>query len=115
MQDSSHPCGGGKFAKLSEEFIREMLVLSPSSASHAGYRQQVDPKTGKIVALDGLLDKVSAAGMAEKPPLCTVARALPCRGSTCPARHPKCGRLATHRQPDGLSLGRHSKVIAPAS
>src|SRR5262249_6980003 len=32
--------------------------------------------------------------------LCTVARALPCRGSTCLARHPKCGRLVTHRQPD---------------
>src|SRR5271167_2501036 len=55
----------GKFAKLSEEFIHQTLALSPSSASQAGYHQHVDPKTGKMVALDALLDDVSAAGMAE--------------------------------------------------
>jgi hypothetical protein len=55
-----------RFAKLSEEFIHETLALSPASASQAGYHQHVDPKTGKTVALDALLDDVSAAGMAEQ-------------------------------------------------
>jgi hypothetical protein len=48
-----------KFAKLSKEFIREMLALSPSSASHTGYRQHVDPKTGKIVALVPEMDSTA--------------------------------------------------------
>jgi len=55
-----------KFAKLSEEFIHETLALSPSTASQAGYHQHVDPKTGKTIALDALLDDVSAAGIAEQ-------------------------------------------------
>ena len=55
-----------KFAKLSEEFIHETLALSPSTASQAGYHQHVDPKTGKTIALDALLDDMSAAGMAEQ-------------------------------------------------
>jgi uncharacterized protein (DUF885 family) len=55
-----------KFAKLSEEFIHEALALSPSNASQAGYHRYVDPKTGKTVALDALLDDVSTAGMAEQ-------------------------------------------------
>jgi uncharacterized protein (DUF885 family) len=54
------------FAKLSEEFIHETLALSPSSASQAGYHQHVDPKTGKTIALDALLDDVSVAGIAEQ-------------------------------------------------
>jgi uncharacterized protein (DUF885 family) len=55
-----------KFAKLSEEFIHETLALSPSTASQAGYHQHVDPKTGKTIALDALLDDVSVAGMSEQ-------------------------------------------------
>ena len=55
-----------KFADLCEEFIHETLVLSPSAASQAGYHRHVDPKTGKTIALDALLDDVSAAGMAER-------------------------------------------------
>jgi uncharacterized protein (DUF885 family) len=55
-----------KFAKLSEEFIHETLALSPSNASQAGYHQHVDPRTGKTIALDALLDDVSAAGKAEQ-------------------------------------------------
>jgi len=58
--------GSGKFAKLSEEFIREMRALSPSSASRPATASLVDPKTGKIVALDALLDEVSAAGIAKQ-------------------------------------------------
>src|ERR1700727_2343939 len=55
-----------KFAKLSEEFMHETLALSPSNASQAGYHQHVDPKTGKTIALDALLDDVSPAGIAEQ-------------------------------------------------
>jgi uncharacterized protein (DUF885 family) len=63
---SSSDDANAKFAKLSEEFIHETLALSPASASQAGYHQHVDPKTGKTIALDALLDDVSAAGMAEQ-------------------------------------------------
>ncbi len=53
-----------RFAQLSEQFIHETLALSPSWASQAGYHQHVDAKTGKTIALDALLDDVSAAGVA---------------------------------------------------
>ena len=68
MAQTFHSSGNAnaKFAKLSEEFIHETLALSPSSASQAGYHQHVDPKTGKTIALDALLDDVSAAGVAEQ-------------------------------------------------
>jgi uncharacterized protein (DUF885 family) len=55
-----------KFARLSEEFIHETLALSPSSASQAGYHRHLDPRTGKTIALDALLDDVSVAAMAEQ-------------------------------------------------
>jgi uncharacterized protein (DUF885 family) len=53
-----------RFAKLSEQFIHETLAQSPSSASQAGYHHHRDPKTGKDIALDSLLDDVSPAGFA---------------------------------------------------
>jgi uncharacterized protein (DUF885 family) len=65
-QANSSAEASSKFAKLSEEFIHETLALSPSNASQAGYHQHVDPKTGKTVALDALLDDMSSAGMAEQ-------------------------------------------------
>ena len=55
-----------RFPQLSEDFIHETLALSPSSASQAGYHKHVDPKTGKTIALDALLDDMSPAGMAEQ-------------------------------------------------
>lgn len=51
-----------RFASLSEQFIHETLAQSPSSASQAGYHHYRDPKTNKDLALDSLLDDVSAAG-----------------------------------------------------
>jgi uncharacterized protein (DUF885 family) len=57
---------GAKFSQLSEDFIHETLALSPSSASQAGYHKHVDPKTGKTIALDALLDDMSPSGMAEQ-------------------------------------------------
>ena len=53
-----------KFATLSEQFIHETLAQSPSSASQAGYHHYQDPRTGKDLALDSLLDDVSPAGFA---------------------------------------------------
>lgn len=68
MAQTSNTSAGAnvKFAKLSEEFIHETLALSPSSASQAGYHQHVGPKTGKIIALDALLDDLSPAGIEEQ-------------------------------------------------
>jgi uncharacterized protein (DUF885 family) len=63
---TSSSAAGAKFAALSEEFIHDTLALSPSNASQAGYHQHIDPKTGKSIALDGLLDDVSSAGMKEQ-------------------------------------------------
>src|SRR5580700_11395277 len=54
------------FAKLSEEFIHDSLALSPANASQAGYHLHIDPKSGKTVALDALLDDMSEAGIAEQ-------------------------------------------------
>lgn len=54
------------FARLAEQFIHESLALSPVSASQAGYHQHRDPRTGKTVALDALLDDVSPAGIARQ-------------------------------------------------
>jgi uncharacterized protein (DUF885 family) len=53
------------FAKMSEDFIHETLALSPSNASQAGYHKHLDPKTGKTVELDAMLDDVSPEGMAK--------------------------------------------------
>jgi uncharacterized protein (DUF885 family) len=66
-QTANNPAqASAKFSQLSEEFIHETLALSPSSASQAGYHKHVDPKTGKTIALDALLDDVSPNGMAEQ-------------------------------------------------
>jgi uncharacterized protein (DUF885 family) len=48
-----------KFAELSDQFMKESLALSPTNASAAGYHKHVDPKTGKTVELDALLDDFS--------------------------------------------------------
>lgn len=53
-----------KFAGLAEQFIHETLAQSPSSASQAGYHHYRDPKSGKDLALDSLLDDVSPTGFA---------------------------------------------------
>jgi uncharacterized protein (DUF885 family) len=55
-----------KFAELSDRFMKDSLALSPSSASQAGCHKHVDPKTGKMIELDGLLDDMSLDAMAEQ-------------------------------------------------
>ena len=56
---SSNSDSAAKFAKLSDQFIKESLALSPTNASAAGYHKHVDPKTGKTIELDALLDDLS--------------------------------------------------------
>jgi len=53
-----------KFAKMSDEFLKGSLALSPVNASQAGYHKYTDSKTGKTVDLDAQLDDVGAEGMA---------------------------------------------------
>ncbi len=55
-----------KFAAMSDEFIKESLVLAPTTASSAGYHTYVDPKTGKTIALDAELDDMSLESMAKQ-------------------------------------------------
>ncbi len=55
-----------KFAALSDQFMKDSLVLSPVAASSAGYHSYVDSKTGQTVALDSLLDDVSLEGIAKQ-------------------------------------------------
>lgn len=52
-----------KFASLSDQFMKESLVLSPSTASQVGYHKHVDEKTGKSIELDAQLDEMSEAAM----------------------------------------------------
>jgi len=56
--------GNAAFARLTDEFVKESLALSPVNASGAGLHQYTDPKTGKVIELDAQLDDVSAKGAA---------------------------------------------------
>ena len=56
--------GNKKFSELEDQFVKESLVLSPVSASQAGYHQHVDAKSGKTIMLDAELDDVSPEAMA---------------------------------------------------
>ncbi len=61
----SHPHqANAQFSKMTDQFVKESLALSPVSASYAGYHKHVDPKTGKTIDLDAQLDNVSAQGIA---------------------------------------------------
>ena len=65
MNRMSHPNqANAKFAQMTDQFVKDSLVLSPVSASQAGYHKHLDPKTGKTIDLDAQLDDVSAQGIA---------------------------------------------------
>jgi uncharacterized protein (DUF885 family) len=66
LAPGAQSASSAKFSHLCEDFIHETLALSPSTASQAGYHQHVDAKTGKTIALDALLDDVSAVGVANQ-------------------------------------------------
>jgi len=63
---SSCDSAGQKFAQLSDQFMKESLALSPTSASAAGYHRHLDRRTGKTIELDALLDDASLEGMAQQ-------------------------------------------------
>ncbi|HKV05383.1 MAG TPA: DUF885 domain-containing protein [Candidatus Acidoferrales bacterium] len=58
--------GSQKFAALSDQFMKESLVVSPTNASNAGYHIHIDPQTGKRIELDALLDDMSLKAMDEQ-------------------------------------------------
>ncbi|HEY6944852.1 MAG TPA: DUF885 domain-containing protein [Candidatus Acidoferrum sp.] len=58
--------GDAEFLQLAEQFVHESLVLSPASASQAGYHKHTEPRTGKVIELDAELDDVSSKAMAEQ-------------------------------------------------
>ena len=55
-----------KFAVLSDQFMKDSLALSPSSASAAGYHTHLDAKTGKTTALDAELDDLSLESISQQ-------------------------------------------------
>ena len=64
--DVSRAAAAQKFAALSDKFMKESLALSPSSASAAGYHVHHDPKTGKTIEMDALLDDLSLESIAQQ-------------------------------------------------
>lgn len=58
--------GSAKFASMVDTFMKDSLVLSPGTASQAGYHKHTDPKTGKVIELDAMLDDLSAKGIADQ-------------------------------------------------
>jgi uncharacterized protein (DUF885 family) len=52
-----------KFAALSDRFLKESLLLSPTAASAAGYHVHVDPRSGEKTELDAQLDDLSLKAM----------------------------------------------------
>jgi uncharacterized protein (DUF885 family) len=63
--DAVRVAAAQKFAALSDQFMKESLALSPSSASAAGYHHH-DPKTGKTIEMDALLDDLSLESTAQQ-------------------------------------------------
>jgi uncharacterized protein (DUF885 family) len=55
-----------KFAVLSDQFMKESLALSPTSASAAGYHVHHDATSGKDIELDALLDDMSLESIAKQ-------------------------------------------------
>ncbi len=55
-----------KFAELSDQFMKESLALSPTTASSVGYHKHIDAKTGKTIELDAQWEDLSLEGAAEQ-------------------------------------------------
>jgi len=62
---SSNTASNAAFVRLTDEFVKESLALSPVNASYAGFHEYKDAKTGKTIALDAELDNVSAQQVAK--------------------------------------------------
>jgi uncharacterized protein (DUF885 family) len=65
-RDASRGAATQKFAALSDQFMKESLALSPSSASAAGYHIHRDPKSEKAIELDALLDDLSLESISQQ-------------------------------------------------
>ncbi len=55
-----------RFAALANEFVFTTLVFSPSGATQSGLHRYADPRTGRTLLLDQLLDDFSPAAMARQ-------------------------------------------------
>src|SRR5580704_7638447 len=66
LSDASLAPASKKFAVLSDQFMKDSLALSPSSASAAGYHTHLDAKTGKTIALDAELDDLSLESISQQ-------------------------------------------------
>jgi uncharacterized protein (DUF885 family) len=64
--DASHAAASLEFPALSDQFMKDSLALSPSSASAAGYHTHLDAKTGKTIALDAELDDLSLESISQQ-------------------------------------------------
>ena len=62
--DDSRVAASKNFAVLSDQFMKDSLAWSPVSASAAGYHSHMDPKSGRHLALDALLDDFSPQSFA---------------------------------------------------
>jgi hypothetical protein len=52
-----------RFGALSDQFIKEMLFLNPTTASQVGYHKHTDATTGKVTEIDAVLDDLSLEGL----------------------------------------------------
>ena len=52
-----------KFAALAQSFLEDVLALSPTTATHIGFHRYRDPKTGREIQLDELLEDMSRTGL----------------------------------------------------
>lgn len=63
---SPSPSASETFAALSDQFVKESLALSPTTASYAGYHTRVESKSGKTIELDAQLDDMSLQAMSNQ-------------------------------------------------
>lgn len=63
---AADPAVTARFRRLTDEFVKESLALSPVTATGAGYHKHVDAKTGATIVLDERLDDYSPEGIARQ-------------------------------------------------
>ncbi len=60
------PRAADRFATLANEFVLTTLAFSPSGATQAGLHRYTDPRTGRTLNLDQMLDDYSPVAMASQ-------------------------------------------------
>lgn len=66
IASTSNKMYADKFAQLSDQYMKDTLARYPSNASQFGYHKHTDPKTGKVLELDAILDDVSLEFLASE-------------------------------------------------